>query len=81
MRTDLFLTQTSLRHLAEQLSLEYAGAVPASHIQRVVLTTGRRLHRRGYAGADLLRLAKLSVRAHLSTHIGATLAARALTPA
>jgi hypothetical protein len=72
---DAVTTQTSLRQLAEQLSLEYAGAIAPGRVFRLVLTTGHRLYRRGHAHEDLLRVTKATVRANLTTLIGASLAA------
>lgn len=66
-------TTTRLRHLAEQLSLEYAGAVAPGRVLRLALTTGHRLRRQGYTSDDLLRLTKASVRADLTTLIGTNL--------
>ena len=77
---DPSVTLTCLRHLAEQLSLEYAGAVAPGRVLSLVLTTGRHLRRQGYRRDDLLRLTKTTVRANLTTHIGTTLASRSLTP-
>ena len=68
-------TQTSLRQLAEQMSLEYAGAVAPGRVLRLVLTTGHRLRRQGYPYEDLLRVTKSTVRANLTTLIGASLSA------
>lgn len=72
---DVVTTQTGLRQLAEQLSLEYAGAVAPGRVLRLVLTTGHRLRRQGLSHDDLLRLTKSAVRADLATLIGASLSA------
>jgi hypothetical protein len=72
--------RTGLRHLAEQLSLEYAGAVAPGRVLRLVLTTGHRLRRHTRNSDDLIRATKSSVRAHLTTHI-ATSRAATRTPA
>ncbi|MFI6674337.1 hypothetical protein [Kribbella sp. NPDC050470] len=68
------MTRARLRHLAEQLAVEYAGAVAPHDVMRLVLSTARRLRLQGYDHDDLLRLTKASVRADLVTSIGATIA-------
>ncbi|TCC20570.1 hypothetical protein [Kribbella sindirgiensis] len=78
---DTVALQTRLRHLAEQLSLEYAGSVAPGRVLRLVFTTGHRLRRQGYGCEDLLRVTKSSVRADLTTLIGAGLSARSLATA
>ena len=67
------LVMAGLRQLAEQLTLEYAGAVAPGRVLRLVLTTGRRLHRQGYLHADVVSVTKSSVRSDLSVLIGAGL--------
>ena len=67
------LVMAGLRQLAEQLSLEYAGAVAPGRVLRLVFTTGRRLHRQGYLHADVVSVTKSSVRSDLSVLIGAGL--------
>lgn len=73
-------TSASLRHLAEQMSLEYAGAVAPGRVLRLVFTTGHRLRRQGYTADQLLRVTKSAVRADLITLIGAALSSGSLAP-
>jgi hypothetical protein len=67
------LVTAGLRQLAEQLSLEYAGAVAPGRVLRLVFTTGRRLHRLGYRHTDVVSVTKSSVRSDLTVLIGAGL--------
>jgi hypothetical protein len=78
---DIATTQRRLRQLAEQLSLEYAGAVAPGRVLRLVLGTGRRLRSQGYVADDLLRITKSAVRTDLATLIGSALSARTLAHA
>jgi hypothetical protein len=64
---DTLETRARLRHLAEQLSLEYAGCVAPGRVLRLVFTTGHRLRHQGYACEDLLRVTKSRVHADLTS--------------
>ncbi|MFK4084904.1 hypothetical protein ACI2LF_12380 [Kribbella sp. NPDC020789] len=68
------ITRAHLRRLAEQLAIEYAGAVAPGQVMSLVFTTGRRLQRRGLDPEALLQLTKSSVRSRLTTVIGAAIA-------
>ncbi|HEY3513872.1 MAG TPA: hypothetical protein VGL36_32140 [Kribbella sp.] len=75
------VARAALRQLAEQLSLEYAGAVAPGRVLRLVLATGHRLRRQGYTADQVLSVTKSAVRADLTTLIGASLSSGSLTPA
>ncbi|MEU8223688.1 hypothetical protein [Kribbella sp. NPDC048915] len=72
---DALAARAGLRELAEQLSLEYAGAVAPGRVLSLVLTTGHRIRRQHPDWDDLLRVTKSAVRANLTTLIGTNLAA------
>ncbi|MFI7063663.1 hypothetical protein ACIBL3_21945 [Kribbella sp. NPDC050124] len=71
---DIPMSQARLRQLAEQLAVEYAGAVTPDRVLRLVLSTGRRLRLQGYNEDEVLRLTKASVRAEIVAWIGTAIA-------